>query len=76
GSVVHISLAKENATQSNLLKLKGVVEAYPGESQIHLHLETNGGEAVVELGDFRVDICDEFIEEVERLFGSRALRLG
>ncbi|HEX3033568.1 MAG TPA: DNA polymerase III subunit alpha [Thermodesulfobacteriota bacterium] len=75
GSIVHINLTKENSTQNSLLKLKGVVEAYPGESPVHLHLETNGGEAVVDLGDFRVDIRDEFIEEVERLFGSKILRL-
>lgn len=75
GSTVHINLVKENATKANLLRLKKVVENHPGESSVYLHLETDRGEAIVEIGNRRVNIRDEFIDEVERLFGSRVLRL-
>lgn len=75
GSTIHISLNRENATKDKLLKLKKIVEAYPGRSLIRLHLETDCGEAVIELGDFGVDIQDEFIDAVERLLGNRVLRL-
>jgi DNA polymerase-3 subunit alpha len=76
GSMVHISLARENATKDKLLKLKRIIEAYPGKSLIYLHVETNHGEVMVEVGNCRVDIQDKFIEDVERLLGSRALRLA
>lgn len=76
GSTIHINLTKEDATKDNLLKLKKVIEAYPGKSLIYLHLETDRGEVVIELGDFGVDIQDELIDAVGRLFGNKVLRLG
>jgi len=76
GFTVHISLKKEDATRDNLIKLKRIFEVYPGESLIHLHIETNYGEAVVEIGNYKVNIHDRFLEDVERLFGRRVLRLG
>ncbi|HXG30440.1 MAG TPA: DNA polymerase III subunit alpha [Thermodesulfobacteriota bacterium] len=76
GSTVHISLKKEDATRDNLIKLKRVFEVYPGESIIYLHIETDYGEAVIEVGNCRVDIQDRFLEDVERLFGKGFLRLG
>src|SRR5581483_10550538 len=75
GSTIHISLSRESATKDSLLKLKRIVEAYPGKSLIRLHLETDCGEAVIELGDCGVDIQDGFIDAVGRLFGNRVLRL-
>jgi DNA polymerase-3 subunit alpha len=75
GSTIHISLTRESATKDSLLELKKIVEAYPGKSLIRLHLETDCGEAVIELGDFGVDIQDGFIDAVGRLFGNRVLRL-
>jgi DNA polymerase-3 subunit alpha len=75
GSTIHISLTRESATKDSLLGLKKIVEAYPGKSTIRLHLETDCGEAVIELGDFGVDIQDGFIDAVGRLFGNRVLRL-
>jgi DNA polymerase-3 subunit alpha len=76
GSTVHISLKREDATRENLLKLKGVFETHPGESLIHLHVETSSGEAVVEVGEYKVDVHDRFLDDIERLFGSGVLRLG
>ncbi|HWP92071.1 MAG TPA: DNA polymerase III subunit alpha [Thermodesulfobacteriota bacterium] len=76
GSTVHISLKREDATRENLLKLKGVFETHPGESLIHLHVETSSGEAVVEVGEYKVNVHDRFLDDIERLFGSGVLRLG
>jgi len=75
GSTVHINLTKEYAVKENLLKLKKIVETYPGKSLIHLHLETSHSDVVVDLGDCRVDVHDEFIEAVTRLLGSGVLKL-
>ncbi len=75
GSTVHINLTRKNADKNNLLRLKRIIEMYPGKSPIRLHVETNSGEAVIELVNWQVDIEDEFIEAVGRLLGNRALRL-
>ncbi len=75
GSTIHISLTRENATRDKLLRLKKIVEAYPGGSLVRLHLETDRGEAVIELENLGVDIQDEFIDAVERLLGNRTLRI-
>ncbi len=76
GSTVHINLTRKNAYKNNLLRLKRIIETYPGKSPIRLHVETNSGEAVIELVNWQVDIQDEFIEAVGKLLGNRALRLG
>jgi DNA polymerase III alpha subunit len=76
GSILHINLAREQAVRENLLKLKKIVETYPGESLIHLHFETVDGDIEIELGAWRVDVHDEFIEAVTRLLGGGVLRFG
>ncbi len=76
GSQLHINVTKENATRDNFLRLKRMFENYPGESLVHLHIETNLGEAVVEIGDYKVEIQDKFFEDVERLLGSNSFRLS
>ena len=77
GSIIHINLTKGQAAKENLLKLRKIVETYPGKSLVHLHLETSHGNVVVELGDLRVDVNDEFIEAVSRLLGrSGFLKFG
>ena len=43
---------------------------------MHLHFETQLGEAVIEIGESRVEIQDKLIEDVEGLFGKGILRLG
>lgn len=74
GSTIHINLTKEHAVKENLLKLRKIVETYPGKSLVHLHLETSRGDVVIELGDWRVDVHDEFIEAVTRLLGSGVVK--
>ncbi len=75
-SQLHINVRRENASRDNFLKLKKMFESYPGQSLVHLHIETNVGNAVVEIGDYKVDIHDKLFEDVERLFGKGAMRLG
>jgi len=76
GSTVHISIPKESATKEKLLRTKEILNSYPGECLIHIHLSTEGGEAVVEVGDLRVGIEDGFIADVEELLGKNALRFN
>ena len=74
GVKVHIRL-KNDTTRDDLLRLKRIFQDYPGSSVIQLHLMTDFGEAVVEVGFSRVKIQDEFIEEIERNFGRGVLRV-
>jgi hypothetical protein len=39
-------------------------------------VETSSGEAVVEVGEYKVNVHDRFLDDIERLFGSGVLRLG
>jgi DNA polymerase III alpha subunit len=76
GSTIYINITKENGTRENLLRLKKILETYPGKSIVHLHLERDSGEVVMELGDWGVDLQDEFIEGISRLLGKGVLRFG
>lgn len=74
-SKVHIRL-RDNVRRDDLQRLKEIIQYYPGESFVHLHFETQLGEAVIEIGESRVEIQDKLIEDVEGLFGKGILRLG
>ena len=76
GFTVHIDFPKESATREKLLRVREILSCYPGESLIHIHLNTEGGEAIVEVGDLRVCIEDSFISDVEELLGKNALRFN
>jgi len=74
GSTVHINLNGEFSKKDNFLKLRGIFESYPGDTPIHIHLDTDGGEAVIEVDEVRVDVEDGFIREIEDLLGKNCLR--
>src|SRR5690606_38142795 len=76
GSTVHISLGNGSLREENLVRLKEILNSYPGQALVHVHLETDHGEAVIEVEDNRVDIEDNFIYEVESLLGKNSLRLS
>ncbi|MDA2917946.1 DNA polymerase III subunit alpha [Desulfobacterota bacterium AH_259_B03_O07] len=63
-------------TREGLLKLKDILKDYPGNSPVHLRIISNIGEAVIELGDFRVDIQDKLIDDLESHFGKGVLLFG
>ena len=73
---MHINFPKEHATKETLIKARDILSSYPGESQIQVHLSTEGGVAVIELEDIRVDIGDGLIKDVEGLLGKNALRFN
>ncbi|MFI5323426.1 MAG: DNA polymerase III subunit alpha, partial [Thermodesulfobacteriota bacterium] len=75
GTTVHISL-NGNSGRESFISLRDIFSSYPGDSQVHLHVETDGGEAVIEVGDACVDVRDDFIEDVEKLLGKNCFRLA
>ncbi|MGH7891552.1 MAG: OB-fold nucleic acid binding domain-containing protein, partial [Thermodesulfobacteriota bacterium] len=75
GSTVHISLDSEKSGRDNFIHLREIFTSYPGDSLVHIHIATGDGEAVIEVGDARVDVHDDFIHDIERLLGRNCLRL-
>ncbi|MCK5709946.1 MAG: DNA polymerase III subunit alpha [Deltaproteobacteria bacterium] len=74
GSVVHISFNKASSTRDNFEQLSRILDKYPGNCEVHVHINTDDGESVLEVGDFKVDVEDSLISEVEKLLGEGALR--
>lgn len=75
GTTVHISLGCEKSGRDSFMQLRDIFTSYPGDSLVHIHLATDDGEAVIEVGNVRVDAGDDFIENVEKLLGENCLRL-
>jgi DNA polymerase-3 subunit alpha len=75
GSTVHISLNSGKSGRDSFIHLREIFTSYPGDSLIHIHIATDDGEAVIEVGDVRVDVRDDFIQDVENLLGRNCLRL-
>ncbi len=74
GSVVHINFNKASSTRGNFERIKGILDKYPGSCEVHIHINTDDGESVLEVGDFKVDVQDSLISDVEKLLGEGALR--
>lgn len=75
-SSIHINIEESNATLENLDQLREIFLSHPGESIIFLHINTDSGEAVVEVGNCRVDVQDGFINRVENLLGESVVSLA
>ena len=74
GSTVHINFDIFSSTRDNFEQLRDILNRYPGSCEVHLHINTDDGESVVEVGDFRVDAEESFIAEVRNLLGERSVR--
>ncbi len=76
GATLRFYLTKGNASREKLLKLRQILEANPGNSQVYLHIKVSSlGEAVINVKDLRVSLNDELIEAAERFFGKGVLRV-
>ena len=75
-SSIHINLLEEKASSDYMNKLKDVFMDYPGESTVFLHINTSSGEAVVEVGNCKVDVHEGLINSVENLLGEKVVSLA
>ena len=76
GSTVHINFDRASSTKDNFEQLKNILDKYPGNCEVHVHINTDDGESVLEAPDFRVDVQDSFIYDVEELLGEGAVRFA
>ena len=75
-SSLHISLGERNANSEVMNKLKNIFAIHPGESTIYLHINHNGEESIIEVGNCKVNIHEVLINKVENLVGKSEVRLS
>ena len=74
-SAVCISIAREAANEGNILRLKEILGKFPGDSTVIIDMRTGRSEAVLRVGNRKVDFGDELIENIEGLLGEGAVTL-
>ena len=74
-SAVYISIACEAANEQNITSLREILEKFPGDSTVIIDMKTNRSEAVLRVGNCKVDFRDELIQNVEGLLGGGAVTL-
>ncbi len=74
-SAVCISIARESASEQNILSLREILEKFPGDSTVIINIKTDRSEAVLRVGNCKVDLGDKLIENVEGLLGQGAVTL-
>ena len=74
-SAVCISIPREAANEQNILSLREILEKFPGDSTVIIDMKTDRSEAVLRVGNCKVDFGDELIENVEGLLGENAVTL-
>ena len=74
-SAVYISIACEAANEQNITSLREILEKFPGDSTVIIDMKTSRSEAVLRVGNCKVDFRDELIQNVEGLLGEGAVTL-
>ena len=75
-SSLHVNLGEKNANSEVMNKLRDIFALHPGESTIYLHLNHNGEESVIEVGNCKVDVHEGLISKVEDLLGDSVVKLS
>jgi DNA polymerase-3 subunit alpha len=72
---VHFTVDASRFQPEDLSTLKALIMKYPGKYEGFLHLQVNGCETVIFLGqDARMDISDELKDEAEQFLGKGTTR--
>ncbi len=72
---VRISIARDAASEENIVGLREILEKFPGGSTVIIDLKTDRSETLLRVGNCKVDFGDELIENVEGLLGEGAVTL-
>ncbi len=74
---VKIFFDKEKNSEEDVLSLKKILEKFIGDYPVYLHLNGGGSKAkLFYLEDFKVNLSDEFIQEIINLLGEDSLILN
>ncbi|MCY3985987.1 MAG: hypothetical protein OXF23_02960, partial [Candidatus Dadabacteria bacterium] len=74
-AAVRISITSEAASEENLAGLREILKKFPGSSTVIIDLKTDRSEALLKVGNCKVDFGDKLIENVERLLGEGVVTL-
>jgi len=74
-SAVCISIDREAANEQNIVTLRKILKKFPGNSTVIINMTTSRSEAVLRVGNCKVDFGDKFIKNVEGLLGEGAVTL-
>ena len=74
-SAVCISIASEAASEQNILSLREILEKFPGGSTVIIDMKTDRSEAVLRVGNCKVNFGDGLIKNVEELLGEGVVTL-
>ena len=74
-STVRINIARDAASEKNIIGLREILEKFPGSSTVIINLRTDRSEAILRVGNCRVDFGGKFIENVERMLGEGTVTL-
>lgn len=76
GSTLNIDMDESVATVENLKWLKNVFESYPGGSTVFLNIGTSEGNALIEVGNCKVMVKNELIDQLKGLLGDNSVRIS
>lgn len=74
-SAVRISIARKSANEQNILSLREILEKFPGDSTVIIDMKTDRSEAVLRVGNCKVDFGNDLIENIEGLLGKGSVTL-
>lgn len=75
-SLLHVSLEEKDASQGVMKNLKQIFMFYPGRCKIHLHINKNGGETIIEVGNCKVSTNETLINDIENIIGEGRVSLS
>ncbi len=75
-STLNIILSEDKANNEYYSRLQKTFSSFPGNSKINLRIQTSEGEAVIEVGEYRVEIDDPLIEELESTVGKGTVSIS
>ncbi len=72
---LHVSLDEKDANLNVMNRLKGEFILHPGDYKVHLHINNEGEETIIEVGNCRVSANEMFIKKVENIVGEGNVKL-
>ncbi len=72
---VDIKLLNSNATFQIFERLKEIFEDYPGSSTVFIDIERPEGCATIEVGNYKVEVQEEFLEKLRKTVGEDCVRV-
>ena len=74
-SAVRIIITREMADKENIFTLQEILKDFPGDSTVIIDIKTRNSEALLRVGNCRVDFHEDLIKSIENLLGKDTVTL-